>query len=281
MSMKRNGKCSIERSNTMKYAADFRYIAREALRGKWLVSVVTAFVASLIGAQIAAGGGGSSSNSSDNNSINLGQYFSPEVLNFFRIVLAALLVYAVINIIISLIIGGAGKFGYARFNLNLVDGKEARFTDLFSQFHRLGDGFVMNLLVGIYTFLWSLLFVIPGIIKAFSYAMTPYILYEHPEYNPNYAITLSREMMDGNKFRLFCLNLSFIGWELLCAVPAIVALVGVLYGNFILLPLLIMSFIGSLFVDAYMEAAQAAFYREVSGTEAEANTYYVEVENEQ
>ena len=265
----------------MKYAADFRYIAREALRGKWIVSVVTTFVASLIGAQIASGGGSSSSNSSDNNSIDLSQYFSPEALNFFRIVLAALLVYAVINIIISLIIGGAGKLGYARYNLNLIDGKEARLTDLFSQFHRLGDGFVMNLLLAIYTFLWTLLFVIPGIIKSFSYAMTPYILYEHPEYNPNYAITLSREMMDGNKFRLFCLNLSFIGWELLCAVPAIVALVGVLYGNFILLPLLIVSFVGSLFVDAYMEAAQAAFYREVSGTEAEANTYYVEVENEQ
>ena len=265
----------------MKYAADFRYIAREALRGKWIVSVVTTFVASLIGAQIASGGGSSSSNSSDNNSIDLGQYFSHEVLNFFRIVLAALLVYAVINIIISLIIGGAGKLGYARYNLNLIDSKEARFEDLFSQFHRLGDGFVMNLLLAIYTFLWTLLFVIPGIIKSFSYAMTPYILYEHPEYNPNYAITLSREMMGGNKFRLFCLNFSFIGWELLCAVPAIVALVGVLYGNFILLPLLLVSFVGSLFVDAYMEAAQAAFYREVSGTEAEANTYYVEVENEQ
>ena len=164
----------------MKYAADFRYIAREALRGKWIVSVVTTFVASLIGGQIATGGGSSSSNSSDNNSIDLGQYFSPEVLNFFRIVLAALLVYAVINIIISLIIGGAGKLGYARYNLNLIDGKEVRFGDLFSQFHRLGDGFVMNLLLAIYTFLWTLLFVIPGIIKSFSYAMTPYILYEHP-----------------------------------------------------------------------------------------------------
>ena len=209
----------------MKYAADFRYIAREALRGKWLIAVLTAFVASLIGAQIASGGSGSGSNSNKNNSgINLNEYFSPEVLNFFRIVLAALLVYAVISIIISLIIGGAGKLGYARFNLNLVDGNDARFEDLFSQFHRLGDGFVMVLLMGIYEFLWSLLFVIPGIIKSFSYAMTPYILYEHPEYNPNYAITVSREMMDGNKFRLFCLNLSFIGWHLLVALPSILAL---------------------------------------------------------
>ena len=178
----------------MKYAADFRRIAREALRGKWLIAVLTAFVASLIGAQIASGGGGSGSNNNNNNNsgLNLNEYFSPEVLNFFRIALAALLVYAVISIIISLIIGGAGKLGYARFNLNLVDGKEARFEDLFSQFHRLGDGFVMVLLMGIYEFLWSLLFVIPGIIKSFSYAMTPYILYEHPEYNPNYAITVSR-----------------------------------------------------------------------------------------
>lgn len=212
----------------MKYAADFRYIAREALRGRWLLSVLVSFVASLIGARIASAGGGGGNNSDNNNSgVNLNEYFSPEVLNFFRIALAALLVYAVISIIITLIIGGAGKLGYARYNLNLVDGKDAQFGDLFSQFHRLGDGFVMNLLVGIYTFLWSLLFVIPGIIKSFSYAMTPYILYEHPEYNPNYAITVSREIMDGNKFRLFCLNFSFIGWDLLCALPAIIALVGV------------------------------------------------------
>ena len=57
----------------MKYAADFRYIAREALRGKWLIAVLTAFVASLIGAQIASGGGGGGSNNNNNNNsgINL------------------------------------------------------------------------------------------------------------------------------------------------------------------------------------------------------------------
>lgn len=265
----------------MKYAADFRYIAREALRGKWLIAVLTAFVASLIGARIASGGGGSSSNSDENNGISLNEYFDPEVLNFFRVALAALLVYAVIMLIVSLIIGGAGKLGYARFNLNLVDGREARISDLFSQFHRLGDGFIMNLLVGIYTFLWSLLFVIPGIIKSFSYAMTPYILTEHPEYNPNYAITVSREIMDGNKFRLFCLNLSFIGWSLLAVLPAIIALTAVLMGNFFLLPLILVTVVGDLFVSAYMEAAQAAFFREVSGTESMANTIYVNAEDEQ
>lgn len=184
--------------------------------------------------------------------------------------LSAVILFVVAWIIVSLIIGGAGKLGYARYNLNLVDAKDARFWDLFSQFHRLGDGFVMNLLVGLFTMLWSLLFVIPGIIKSYSYAMTPYILYEHPEYSPNQAITESRKMMKGNKFRLFCLQLSFIGWELLCAVPTLIlfVIVALMQAFVFLLPLILVAMVGSLFVSAYMEAAQAAFYREVSGTEA-------------
>lgn len=82
-------------------------------------------------------------------------------------------------------------------------------------------------------------------------------------------------MMDGNKFRLFCLNLSFIGWHLLAALPSIIALVAVLTGNFFLLPLILITIVGDLFVGAYMEAAQAAFYREVSGTELQEETIYV------
>lgn len=249
----------------MKYAADFRSIARNALRGRWLVAVLTAFVASLIGAQIAAGGSGSSS-SSENSGIDLTEYLNADVVKLLKTALGVLVVWAVIALIIALVIGGAGKLGYARFNLNLVDGKEARFTDLFSQFHRIGDGFIMNLLLGLYVFLWSLLFVIPGIIKSLSYAMTPYILSEHPEYGANYAISLSREMMDGNKFRLFCLSFSFIGWSLLCALPTIAAAASLLTGSFLLLPLILVSAIGSLFLDAYIEAAHAAFYREISET---------------
>lgn len=251
----------------MKTSADFRAIARSALSGKWLTAVLTAFVASLIGAQIAGGGGGSSSSSSESDGDFLRQYLTPDVLKLLQAALAALFVYAIIMFIVTLVIGGAGKLGYARFNLNLIDDKDAKLTDLFSQFHRLGDGFLMNLLMGLYVSLWSLLFVIPGIIKSFSYAMTPYILAEHPEYAPNEAITESRRIMDGNKFNLFCLNLSFIGWSLLCAVPTVIALVAVAFGNLTLLPLILVTVIGDLFVCAYMEAAQAAFYRYVSGTE--------------
>lgn len=112
----------------MKYASDFRKTARDALRGKWGVAVLTGFVASLIGATIGTGGGGSSNNSSNDA---LKDLIPPEVLE--RILPALLLVLAILVIwcIVILVIGGAGKLGYAEFNLNLIDGNQAELSDLF------------------------------------------------------------------------------------------------------------------------------------------------------
>ena len=88
----------------------------------------------------------------------------------------------------------------------------------------------------------ALLFIIPGIIKAFSYAMTPYILEENPELSANDAIDHSRAMMKGHKFDLFWLYLSFIGWFILCILT-----LG----------------IGFLWLTPYMETSVAAFYEDV------------------
>ena len=264
----------------MKYAADFRGIARNALRGRWPVAVLTGFVASLIGAGIASAGGGSSSNS--NNRVSRGElndFFQSALWHQIKPVVITLLVLVIIWSIIQIIIGGAGKLGYAKFNLNLVDNKDAVFSDLFSQFDRLGAGFCMNFLTGLYIVLWTLLFIIPGIIKSFSYAMAPYILAEHPEMTASEAITESRHVMDGNKWRLFCLDFSFIGWSLLCSLPVIVvvfALTGSIlrsgasaYALLWIIPLSIPLSAGFLFLRPYEEAAWAAFYRDVSGTEVQ------------
>ena len=98
------------------------------------------------------------------------------------------------------------------------------------------------LLVSIFTVLWSLLFIIPGIIKLFSYAMTPYIIVDNPELTANEAIDRSRMMMRGHKFDLFWLYLGFIGWFFLCILTC---------------------GIGFLWLTPYVEAAKAAFYEEV------------------
>ena len=98
------------------------------------------------------------------------------------------------------------------------------------------------LLMYLYTFLWSLLFVIPGVIKGFSYAMTPFILKDNPNMKNNEAIELSMAMMDGHKWDLFCLELSFIGWAFLCTLS---------FG------------IGYLWLIPYMYTSFAAFYEDV------------------
>ncbi len=252
----------------MKYAADFRLMARDALRGNWGMAILTGFVASLIGANIVTSGGGSSSSSNSSSNSATNDFLSSEILEKILPILLLIIAMLVIWLIVTTIIGGAGKLGYAKFNLNLIDRKPANISDLFSQFNRLWDGFCMNFLIGLYTFLWTLLFIIPGIVKAYSYSMTPYILAEHPEMTSNEAITESRRIMQGNKGRLFCLELSFIGWEFLCLLPMLILipLIFLGIGGKILWVILSLSsiFVGSLFLKPYREAAQAAFYREVS-----------------
>ena len=107
-------------------------------------------------------------------------------------------------------------------------------------FQNYGHNFVVLFLRDLYLLLWTLLFIIPGIVKAYSYRMVPYILAEHPEMSANEVITRSRQMMNGNKWQAFKLDLSFLGWILL---------------GFLTLGL------GLIFyTEPYMESTQAALY---------------------
>ncbi len=110
---------------------------------------------------------------------------------------------------------------------------------LFAPFKQYARTVGAVLLVFVYTLLWTLLLVIPGIIKAYSYSMTFYILRENPEMTAGDAITASQKMMDGHKMDLFLLSLSFIGWAILASIT---------FG------------IGYLWLIPYIYTAYAAFY---------------------
>jgi len=134
------------------------------------------------------------------------------------LVVGSLLLGAVsFTIIGSLLLIGAIEFGYCAYLITVTRNKDSDFGKLLSGFNRFGDVCITGILKWLYTGLWSLLFVIPGIVKSYSYAMTMYIMQDHPELSGNDAITKSRRMMDGHKFDLFILDLSFIGWYLLGA----------------------------------------------------------------
>jgi len=100
--------------------------------------------------------------------------------------------------------------------LDLNRGQELNASDLFGGFKDYGRILLTMLLTDIYIFLWSLLFVIPGIIKYYSYSMVPYVLRDYPDLSFDEAIEQSMHMMNGFKSKLFMLDLSFIGWAILC-----------------------------------------------------------------
>lgn len=218
----------------MSNSEDFRRWARNALNGRWLEAILAGIVIGFLGS--------GPSLLSTPIRINL-DISSNTITEQKAVILIILGILALIWAVVLFVIGGALQLGYALFNLNLVDGKPAQVSNLFSQFHRIGTGICMNFFLILFELLWSLLFIIPGIIAAYSYSMTPYILAEHPEYGALEAIRISKEMMRGNKMRLFILHLSFIGWALLSILTC---------------------GLGMLAVTPYMQAATAAFYREVS-----------------
>ncbi len=100
--------------------------------------------------------------------------------------------------------------------LNFLRGdKENAVSNIFTCFKDYGKFLGTSLLVFLFTFLWTLLLIVPGIIKAYSYSMTYFIINDNSEIGSNDAIELSMKMMKGNKGKLFLLDLSFIGWFLL------------------------------------------------------------------
>lgn len=133
-------------------------------------------------------------------------------------------------------------YGFAITMLHLFRKKEIDLGLLFKGFSEYGRILGTKLLQVVYQFLWTLLLIIPGIIKCYSYAMVDYILKDEPEIRNNAAIEKSMAMMDGHKMQLFLLHLSFIGWAILCIFT---------FG------------IGFFFLQAYVGTSTAAFYEDL------------------
>ena len=136
------------------------------------------------------------------------------------------------------------EFGFMLCFLRLIRGEDSSemVGDQFSVFSKYGRTLGTSLLMTLYILLWCLLFVIPGIIMSYAYAMTPYIMNDRPDLDADDCIHESRMMMKGYKWKLFCLDLSFIGWAILC-----IFTLG----------------IGLLWLQPYIEASHAKFYEEL------------------
>lgn len=154
--------------------------------------------------------------------------------------------------VISTIYGSFFLFGYTSIILRLVRGQNVEVKDMLSG--RFLKALGMNLVVGLYTILWSLLLIIPGIIAAIKYSMTFYVWIDNPDISINEAIGRSTKMTDGHIMDIFKLGLSFIGWIALIFVPA--AIVGYWHEQYFS----IISSIGMIFLTPYIDVAMGTLY---------------------
>lgn len=142
------------------------------------------------------------------------------------------------------------QLGYAKVSLKAYDKETVAINDLFAYVNQFVRAFGLVLVMTVKTMLWSLLFLIPGIIAAISYSQSLYIAAENPELSITEVIDESKKLMRGRKWEYFVLGLSFILWSFLVAVTFGIAV---------------------LWVAPYMQITYAAFYRRlclsVYGTE--------------
>ncbi|MBQ9833388.1 MAG: DUF975 family protein [Clostridia bacterium] len=190
-------------------AKDFRNKAWAALKGKWGTFALIAFIYSLIVSAVTATGIGS---------------------------------------MLTVIVSGPLTLGVSIVSLKVIRGFDIDLKDMFEGFNNFLNSFLLGLVNAIFVFLWSLLFFVPGIIKQLSYSMSYYIMAENPEISQSDARKKSMEMMQGHKWRLFCLQFSFIGWILLSILT-----LGILL--FWIMP--------------YMQTAAAAFYEDLKTKQAQ------------
>ncbi len=178
--------------------------ARAAMKGNWGVAILVFFVYALIAGAVSA----------------------IPVIGTVASLFTPTLAFGLCSFYLIMARTGSAKF-------------ETLFTDTFAGFFKKWGALLLQ---GLYICLWSLLFFIPGLVKSYSYAMTNYILLDNPDMGINEAITESRRMMKGYKFKLFCLDLSFILWHLLAFCTC-----GLLY----------------LYITPLINASKAQFYEEL------------------
>lgn len=227
-------------------SSNYRTFGRKALSGHWGVTMLVTFVAGILGGTITAMGGEGTSVAGNNSTTEYVSNIPPEQIPVqVKSLLVTLGMALFILLIVNLVFGGAVSLGLCKYNINLFTKEEKPTINiLFSRFSVFGKAFLLQNAIAIMVLLWTCLFIIPGIIAAYKYSMAFYFMAQNPTIGVFEAIDLSKKAMQGNKMRLFWLQLSFIGWALLAVLTMGLGMVAVI---------------------PYENAAITAFYLDITG----------------
>lgn len=228
-------------------ASEFRRIARDKLRGHWGRSVIVTLIVSLI-----CGMSGIYNLIRDLGHMDYDLLFSGNYSDFLAGYTSVETAGSVFGTLMSLalsiaviLFSGALALGHCKYYIDLVaENRQDEVSVIFSRFDIFLKAMGLNLFMALFIWLWSLLLIVPGIIASYRYRLAPYLMAENPNLGIREAVNMSKELMDGHKWRLFCLELSFIGWGILSALTC---------------------GIGDLWLQPYISAATAAFYVDRTG----------------
>jgi len=207
---------------------DLKRRAREQLQGKWLQAGIVCFIAWLVTMSFSGG--------------NVVHSFQNVWQNGEQVRVHTTNSSNDLGGLLSFVLSGPITLGVSCYFLKLIRNEGPFIENMFGGFKFFIKSFVLNLLITIFTTLWTLLLIIPGIIAAFRYSMSYYIMIDNPELSAFEALNQSKLMMVGNKFELFSLWCSYLGWFIL----------GVLTLG-----------IAFLWINPYYEAAKANFYQDL------------------
>ena len=204
---------------------------KAAFRANYWPSVLAALILTVLTTGVSAASGASSANATSDQTGGLTELLETTpiwvILLVFAIAIGMAILFSIVATLIVALLLNPLEVGCQRFFLVNSNGS--------ARLGELGYGYKANylnmvktiLLRDVFIWLWSLLFVIPGFIKLYSYRLVPFILSENPDIGSREAITLSKEMMDGHKWNAFILDLSFLGWDILACLS--LGLVGLFY----------------------------------------------------
>lgn len=247
-------------------SSNLRALGRNALAGKWKIAIVTAIVYvlclevppvilnSLFGINIGE-------LYISNNTYNIGVDTYSSVYN-------SLPTYSPLSGLYILLVTGPLSLGITLFFLAMFRKQTVVVSDIFLGFEKFGKTIGLMVFQSVFIFLWSLLFIIPGIIAAIRYSQAYFILADNPEKSIRECMNESKMMMQGNKAKYFCMSISFIGWIILASIPQsiIVAVADTLSVTGVLGALI--SIIAGFFmapVTAYLYSTMSGFYEILSG----------------
>lgn len=219
--------------------------AKNILRQRYWIPFLVSLIAGLLSGDNSGGGSGFSYSFSGSPGSLFGSSnnISPE--EFFILAGAMVLIFSVAFVFAMafvIFLGNPIKVGAKRFYMENRE-REAALGRMFSSFNKNYINVVKVMFMqGLFIFLWSLLFIIPGIIKSYEYRMVPYILSENPDVSWQRALELSREMTRNEKWEIFVLDLSFLGWIFLGFLACC---------------------IGMFFVQPYIDATNAELYQKM------------------